>query len=159
MLPMALSLPLPDVTATRALGLALGRLAPPGTAVALSGPLGAGKTTVAKAVGEGLGVAGPVISPTFQILAVYEDGRLTLAHADLYRIGDASELDELGLDELLVGDVVALVEWAERFSEVLPADHLHLALDYDGDGRQALVSATGPRSEALVSALREALDR
>ena len=83
---------------TRALGRRLGAIARPGLAVALTGTLGAGKTVFAKGVGEGLGVAQPIASPTFVLLAVYDEGRLPLWHADLYRLQPGSSVDDLELD-------------------------------------------------------------
>jgi len=146
---------LDDVDATRALGRRLGERAPPGTVVALVGDLGAGKTALAKGVGEGLGAPGPITSPTFILLAVYEGGRLPLYHADLYRLGDESELVELGLEEALEGDGVSLVEWADRFPDALPVDRLEIALEWVGPGaRRATLRATGPRAEALASLLK-----
>lgn len=128
-----------DAAATRALGARLVADAQHGLVIALNGELGAGKTTLAQGVGEALGCAGPITSPTFQLLFVHEDGRLPLYHADLYRLGDESELVELGFDELLGKRGVALVEWAERFPEVLPARHVEVRLSYDGERRVAEV--------------------
>ena len=128
-----------DAAATRALGARLVADAQHGLVIALNGELGAGKTTLAQGVGEALGCAGPITSPTFQLLFVHDDGRLPLYHADLYRLGDESELVELGFDELLGKRGVALVEWAERFPEVLPANHIEVRLAYDGERRVAEV--------------------
>jgi tRNA threonylcarbamoyladenosine biosynthesis protein TsaE len=133
---------------TRALGEALGKRAFQGTVVALEGDLGAGKTVFAKGVGAGLGVTTRVTSPTFVLVQAHEGGRLPLWHADLYRLGDSSELDAVGLPEVL-GDGVVLVEWADRFPELLPADHLRVQLVEEGEGRRVTVTATGPRHAAL----------
>ncbi|MED5372309.1 MAG: tRNA (adenosine(37)-N6)-threonylcarbamoyltransferase complex ATPase subunit type 1 TsaE [Myxococcota bacterium] len=142
---------LPNAEATVALGQRVAELAYPGLVVALRGELGGGKTTFAQGVGRGLGVQGRVSSPTFIILALHS-GRLTLAHADLYRLCDAEELVELGLDEHMEQGV-ALIEWAERFPEVLPADHLEIHLQDEGEGRRATLSATGPRAQGLLESL------
>lgn len=133
---------------TRALGVALGRAAFPGTVVALIGDLGAGKTVLAKGVGEGLGVPGRVQSPTFVLVQAHEGGRLPLWHADLYRLGDDSELEQLALDELMEGGVL-LVEWADRFPGLLPADHLRVEID-GLDERTVRIEAGGPRHRVLV---------
>ncbi len=139
---------------THELGRRLGKLARPGTVVALDGELGAGKTCLAGGVGEGLDIGEPITSPTFIILAVHEGGRLPLYHMDLYRLGDASELDELGLEEALAGGGVALVEWAGRFPELLPADHLALELVIEDERTRLLrARATGPESAALLESL------
>jgi len=137
---------------TRAVGRALGERAQPGTVIALEGDLGAGKTVLAKGIGDGLAVATRVTSPTFILLASHGGGRLPLWHADLYRLGDASEIEQLGLDEILEGDGVVVVEWAERFPEILPTDHLRVKLDGDGDERTLVLEATGPRHRPLEEA-------
>ena len=104
--------------------------------------------------GAGLGVQGPITSPTFTLVWVHESGRLPFAHADFYRLGDGSELQELGLDELLEGDGVAVIEWADRFKEALPADRLSGSLAHAGpDTRTLELIATGPRSRAWLQAL------
>ncbi len=96
--------------------------------VALEGDLGAGKTELARAVIRSLaGAAIPVPSPTFTLLQTYELPDLVVTHADLYRLGDASEVQELGLDEAWEQGAL-LVEWPERAGELLPADRLTLRL-------------------------------
>lgn len=136
---------------TRELGRRVGRMAVPGTVVILDGDLGAGKTVFAKGVGDGLEVDTRVTSPTFVLVALHEGGRLPLWHADLYRLGDAGELDVLGLEDARQG--VLLVEWGLGFADELPADHLVVHLDHDGDARIVTLIATGPRHRALVEAL------
>lgn len=152
---MAWELGLPSPEHTRALGAALGRACAPGAVLALHGGLGAGKTCLAQGVGEGLGVRGPVVSPSFQILAEYP-GRLTLYHADLYRLGDEGELEELGLEEALGAGGVMVVEWASRFGGLLPQDHLSVELlpGPGPDARRARLSAGGAASLALLERLR-----
>lgn len=138
------------------LGRRLGQAAVPGTVVALRGDLGAGKTLFARGVGAGLGVTGPVTSPTFVLVMVHEGGRLPLIHADLYRLGDLDEAEAVGLPELLRGDGVALVEWADRIPGLLPADHLEVHLAWvpgRPEERDVQVTATGPDHRALEHAL------
>lgn len=142
---------LDDAEATRALGQQIASLAYPGLVLALQGELGAGKTTLAQGIGLGLSVAEQVRSPTFIIMALYE-GRLPLVHADLYRLGDESELVELGLEEHL-RQGVTLIEWSERFPELLPEDHLRVLLQDRAEGREAQLLATGPQAQGLVDAL------
>ncbi|MCP4804900.1 MAG: tRNA (adenosine(37)-N6)-threonylcarbamoyltransferase complex ATPase subunit type 1 TsaE [Proteobacteria bacterium] len=139
---------------TRELGRRIGELVEDGATLALDGELGAGKTSLAQGIGLGLGVGGPVTSPTFQLLFVHDDGRLPLYHADLYRLGDESELTELGFDEILGQSGVSIVEWASRFPQVLPADRLQIQLAYEGEGRALTAKATGPRSQRLLDGLR-----
>jgi tRNA threonylcarbamoyladenosine biosynthesis protein TsaE len=106
--------------ATRRLGARLGRAARAGEVVALYGDLGAGKTCFAQGVAAGLGVEGPVTSPTFIMIAEHA-GRLPLYHVDLYRTDRLDEVLALGLDELLDGEGVTVVEWAEKAEPILPA--------------------------------------
>lgn len=134
---------------TRALGAALGVAAFPGAVLAVSGDLGAGKTVLAKGLGEGLGVPTRMQSPTFVIVQSHPDGRLPLWHCDLYRLGDAAEIENLGLDDLVGVDGVVVIEWADRFPEHLPADHLRVHLEGLGDERTITLEATGPRHTVL----------
>lgn len=136
--------------ATRAFAAALGRVAQPGTVVALVGELGAGKTTFAQGVAQGLGVTEPVVSPTFVLMSEIP-GPTPLLHADVYRLS-AAELPGIGLEEALESwPGVALVEWADRFAHLLPADHLRVALEVRGEGRAVAVTATGPFHHALCA--------
>ncbi len=137
-----LSLPTPDDT--ESLGRALGRRLRPGDVVALSGPLGAGKTTLARGILRGLGFVGDVASPTFPIVLPYTppDCRIPLWHVDLYRIEDPAELSELGLDEAL-GDAALLIEWPERMPRIWP-HALQLALSAAPDGVRALTAGVPP---------------
>lgn len=94
--------------------------------LALSGPLGAGKTAFAKGIAKGLAVQEEVTSPTFTIVSEYS-GRLSLWHADLYRIGSAEELELLGFDDLISNEGVTIIEWPEKASK-LPADAIRVSL-------------------------------
>lgn len=123
---------------TRALGRRLAEELRPGDVVLLEGPLGAGKSEMARGAARGLGVTETVTSPSFTILNVYESGRLPLYHFDWYRLEDEEELFELGLQEYLGGDGVALVEWPERCPEVLPADCLRIRLRPVSDGEREI---------------------
>ena len=138
---------------TFALGERLGALAFPGTVVSLIGDLGAGKTVFARGVGAGLKVCTHMASPTFVVVHTHEGGRLPLWHADLYRINEEEELEQLGLYDVLDADGVVVIEWAERFPDVLPADRLEITLEHSAQGRALAVRATGPRHEALSKSL------
>ncbi len=129
-------LELPDAGATRELGRRLGRAARAGDVIGLVGPLGAGKTTLAQGLAEALGVTGPVPSPTFVLIREYA-ARLPLAHADAYRLSGADEAAGIGLEELIEGAGVVVVEWAERIADLLPERTLWIRLAPDGDGRLA----------------------
>jgi len=134
------TIPLPDPEATAALGRSLAARLRPGDVVALFGSLGAGKTTLARGILEGLGHGGDVASPTFPIVQTYEppDVRLPAWHVDLYRIEDPDELGELGLDEALA-DGVLLIEWPERLQMLWPQS-LKLRLEAADDGGRALTA-------------------
>ena len=122
---------LPDAAATTALGARIAAGLAPGDAVALEGDLGAGKTALARAILRALGVTEEVPSPTFTLVQQYDTERLSVRHYDLYRIANAAETGELGLDEAL-DDGAALIEWPERAGDRLPADALHVALTISG---------------------------
>ena len=161
-------LAVPDTEAMRALGATLAGLLRAGDLVVLSGPLGAGKTTLAQGIGEGLGVRGPVTSPTFVIARVHPSlvGGPPLVHVDAYRLGSALEVDDLDLDAT-VEEAVTLVEWGEGRVEGLAEDRLHVVIaraDGDGDGaggrrddgedrREVQLRGVGERWRAVAAAL------
>lgn len=152
-----------SVAQTRRLGARLGRLALPGDVVLLEGDLGAGKTALTQGIAEGLGVRGVVNSPTFTILKEYA-GRLPLYHFDLYRIESDEEVYALGFEDYLLGDGVAVVEWAERGEPAQPgqptpwpASYLRLRLHAEGATTRVIAAAArGSRGEALLAAWAEA---
>ena len=111
---------------TRRLGCEIARLLRSGDIILLSGDLGTGKTTLAKAIGEGLGIdPAEITSPTFAIIHEYPEARLPLVHADMYRLGENADIEETGLEEYLTGGHAVLVEWAE----FLPGDTCPKALE------------------------------
>ena len=133
---------------TRRLGALIGRQARAGDVFLLSGPLGAGKTCLTQGIAAGLGVEGYVRSPTF-VLMTRHQGRLTLHHLDLYRIGGPEEAWDLGLDEQLFGEGVCVIEWAERAASVLPPDALWVELDYGpGEEQRTLTFPNAPERYA-----------
>ena len=105
---------------TRDLGAKLAAHLRPGDVVLLRGDLGAGKSEFARGVARGLGVTGPVPSPSFTILNVYDEGRMPLYHFDWYRIHDPDEIGEMGFEEQIGGDGIALIEWSEQAPEYVP---------------------------------------
>ena len=146
---------LPDLAATEAFGRRLGGLLFPGAVVALVGPLGAGKTHLARAVAAGLGVPDPrvVTSPTFVLIQEYA-GRLPVYHFDVYRLRGESDFADLGVLEYFEGDGVCMVEWADRAAGLLPAERLWVQLAVAGEtARRATVEGAGERYEAVVKAL------
>jgi tRNA threonylcarbamoyladenosine biosynthesis protein TsaE len=112
---------------TRAYGAKLAGVLRAGDLVVLVGPLGAGKTALAQGIGVGLGVRGPVLSPTFVIARVHRGGRLPLVHVDAYRLGSFAEVDDLDLDVDLA-DSVLVVEWGSGKVEQLADSHLEIEL-------------------------------
>ena len=105
---------------TYAIGRQKEKEAKPGDVYTLIGDLGVGKTVFTQGLAEGLGITEPVNSPTFTILQIYEEGRLPFYHFDVYRIGDISEMDEIGYEDCFYGDGVSLIEWADLIEEILP---------------------------------------
>ena len=135
---------------TRALGARMAQDMKAGDVVLLEGELGAGKSEFARGVAGGLGVTETVTSPSFTILNVYESGRVPLYHFDWYRLESAEELFEMGLDEYLGGDGVALVEWPGRCPEAVPEKHLMIRFVQTGEEtREIEVVRSG---ESAVSA-------
>ena len=143
---------LTDPAATARAGARLAAAVVGGDAIALVGELGAGKTTFVAGLVAALG-GGAAHSPTFSLVNEYPGGRLIVWHVDLYRLERASELAELGLDDV-IGDRrgLVIVEWADRFA-VLPPDHLRIELDHAPDGRTLAAIGTGPRGRTLAAAV------
>ncbi|MFQ5945818.1 MAG: tRNA (adenosine(37)-N6)-threonylcarbamoyltransferase complex ATPase subunit type 1 TsaE [Anaerolineae bacterium] len=156
---------------TKGLGRRLAGVLRGGEVIALEGPLGAGKTTLVQGLAEGLGVRQPVTSPTFVLSGIYRGSGLLLSHLDLYRLSGPSEFTAAGLEDPLWDESVCVIEWAEKVTELLPEDRLWVRLGFGerlpggeglsripGDGsdlgsREIILDATGPRSEALLSAV------
>jgi len=142
-----------DPADTERLGAALGRVAAPGTVIGLVGDLGAGKTLFVQGLARGLAVPDNtrVVSPTFTLVNEYPGGRLPLHHADLYRLEREQELDQIGLDEVIRGDGVVAIEWADRF-DVLPDDALVVRIAVLGDTERELEATAAGGVGALVLA-------
>ncbi len=113
---------------TRLIGRHLASLLKPGDVLLLSRDLGAGKSELARGIAAGLGYLGPVTSPTFTLLNIYETATAPLHHFDWYRITDPEELLVAGLDEYVGGEAVTLIEWHERASELVPDNHLEVCI-------------------------------
>ncbi|MGL6291745.1 MAG: tRNA (adenosine(37)-N6)-threonylcarbamoyltransferase complex ATPase subunit type 1 TsaE [Silanimonas sp.] len=146
-------LALADPEATAALGGRLASTRPLGAVVHLQGDLGAGKSTLARALLRALGVTGTIRSPTYTLVERYPVAGGEAAHLDLYRLGDAGELDFLGLDELQDAAGLWLVEWPERGGTALPGADLVITLRVDGAGRAAALEARSEVGRAWLARL------
>ena len=143
---------------TRRLGTLLGERLVSGSVVALTGDLGSGKTVLVQGISLGLGFDGYVSSPSFVIVNEYE-GRLRIFHVDLYRMDGPELLDGLGYRELFWGDGVALVEWAERAGDLLPAERLDVSIDSsDRSERLFVMRGEGTESVRMLESLSAAWD-
>ena len=142
---------------TREVGEALAALLGPGDAVALTGELGAGKTTLVQGAARGLGFAGQVVSPTFTLVREYQ-GRLRIYHVDVYRLERIQDVLDLGLDEMEAG--VLFVEWGDAVEGLLPEDHLSLELTVpgEGDARRLVLTGAGASWAARWERLRQATE-
>jgi tRNA threonylcarbamoyladenosine biosynthesis protein TsaE len=142
---------LTDEAATGRFGAALAAVLQPGDVLALSGDLGAGKTRLTQAICRGLGVPADVVSsPTFTLIHEYA-GRLPIRHCDAYRLKHPGEFADLGLDELFAEDGIAIIEWADRVVDDLPADRLEIRLTATGPTtRTVTLKASGPRSASRI---------
>jgi len=143
---------------TVAVGECIGRWARAADVLALTGPLGAGKTWLTKGIARGLGVEPEVNSPTFILVNEYE-GRLRLYHIDAYRMSGANDLFALGSEEMFSSGAVVVIEWADRVAEALPRDHLLIQLQHAGaEARTAVLCARGFGWRGRVDTLRRELD-
>jgi len=115
---------------TVSFGIELAKNAVPGTVIALTGDLGAGKTTLTKSIAKGLEIDDIITSPTFNIVKEYDTGRLPLYHFDVYRVGDVDEMYEIGCEEYFYGEGVCVVEWADLIEEIMPEDTLWINIEY-----------------------------
>jgi tRNA threonylcarbamoyladenosine biosynthesis protein TsaE len=135
---------------TNTFGQQLAELLQPGDLITMEGDLGAGKTTLTKAIGAGLGVTRTINSPTFTIIKEYE-GRLPLYHMDVYRLENSDE--DIGFEEYFSGEGVTIVEWAQFIEDYLPKDRLELTLKHDGESRTITLQPVGKRYEKLCKEL------
>ena len=113
------------------LGRRIGRILKPGQIFTLNGDLGTGKTVFTQGVAAGLGITGPVNSPTFTIVQEYRDGRLPFFHFDVYRIEDPDEMYEIGYEDYFYSGGVCLIEWAEQIQELIPEGHIDVTIEKD----------------------------
>jgi tRNA threonylcarbamoyladenosine biosynthesis protein TsaE len=149
----------PSLATTQAVAAVVARQARRGDMVVLAGEMGAGKTAFAQGFGAGLGVTDPVTSPTFNLVHSHPAGKLTLHHADLYRLSTQHEVADLGLAELAESDGVVIIEWGDVVANSL-GDHLLVQLDIDADDEQVrhlTITAVGRGWAARWERLEQAL--
>lgn len=140
-----------SVEETQRIAGALARFVQPGDVVMLTGDLGAGKTHFSQGFAAALGVDEPVVSPTFNIMLSYPQGRIPLYHFDLYRLDSEDQLEDIDFFGTIEGDGVSLIEWGERFSNAFPDDYLHVRIAVQGDNVRSIVAeGCGPRSDELA---------
>ncbi len=146
---------LPNLDATQALACKLADAIEVPQTIVLNGTLGVGKTQWIRFFSESLGASrGDVTSPTYVLHQLYR-GRVSIHHFDFYRLDSIEEVWDLGIDELFEQPAVVLIEWADKFPDCLPDDHLEIQLtQHEHDGRRAEMIATGPRSTALLNRSR-----
>jgi tRNA threonylcarbamoyladenosine biosynthesis protein TsaE len=144
---------------TERLGTAIANVLPPGTVVALIGPLGAGKTRLVQAVATALGVPpGRVTSPTFVLVNEYTGGRLPVYHFDTYRLKNDDDFLNLGPEEYFDSNGITFVEWADRVATLLPPDRLETTIDVTSETeRRITLHATSPQLEAIVARIQATL--
>lgn len=141
---------------TRRLGASITPLLVPGDVIALSGDLGAGKTTFVQGLAAGLKIPDRVTSPTFILMKEYQGGRYPLMHIDIYRLDRVQDVIDLGLDELLDPSYVVVIEWGDVIEPLLPREHLLVQLRY-GEGdleRNVELHARGARWSGRIDTLR-----
>ena len=144
---------------TRSIGESLAPLLVPGDAIALTGELGAGKTTFAQGLARGLGFAGSVLSPTFTLVREYRSGRLPIVHADVYRLERVQDVVDLDLEDSAEGGVL-LVEWGDVVEALLPEGHLivELTVPEPGDQRSVRIGTAGDAWRLRWERLERAVD-
>jgi tRNA threonylcarbamoyladenosine biosynthesis protein TsaE len=150
---VALKTFLPEEAATLALGSALAHSLEPGLVIYLRGELGAGKTTFARGILRALGHAGPVRSPTYALVEVYELSRLNLHHFDFYRFTDPREWIDAGFRDTFNGRNVSLVEWPEKAGGMLPPADVEIDLELHGMGRNAVLTSNSIAGQKCLTLL------
>ncbi len=154
---------LPDDQATHSVGEKLAALAQAPLLITLSGPLGAGKTTLVRAFLRALGVQGAIKSPSYALVEPYKFSNFSVYHFDFYRFFDQNEWEDSGFRDFFEEQAICLVEWPDKAGGLLPRADLRIVLSYDMQnnanpalaGRQIEVSATSPRGEVLVNQMIE----
>ncbi len=142
-----------NVEETQRIAAALAKVVVPGTVIALEGDLGAGKTHFTQGLARGLGVGEAVTSPTFNVMSVYDQGRLPLYHFDLYRLEDALELEDIAFYDYVEADGVSCIEWAAKFPEEIPAQALWISITTREDNVRSIeVRTASGETQVIIDA-------
>ena len=142
-----------NVEETQRIAAALAKVVVPGTVIALEGDLGAGKTHLTQGLARGLGVGEAVTSPTFNVMSVYDQGRLPLYYFDLYRLEDALELEDIAFYDYVEADGVSCIEWAAKFPEEIPAQALWISITTREDNVRSIeVRTASGETQVLIDA-------
>ncbi len=152
---VALKTFLPDEAATLALGARLAAVLEPGLTIYLRGELGAGKTTLVRGILRALGHEGPVKSPTYALVELYDVSRLHLHHFDFYRFHDPREWIDAGFRESFNGRTVSLIEWPERAGGSLPPADVEIALELHASGRNAALTSSSVAGQKCLTLLED----
>lgn len=128
------------------LGKKIGSMLQPGAIIAMEGNLAVGKTTITKGIAESLGIKEAITSPTFTLISEYE-GKMPLYHMDVYRLDSCEDFINLGVEDLMYGDGVSIIEWSERVREELPKSTITLRLEIRGDGGRDITLENWPYGE------------
>lgn len=152
-LPVTIEQRVETVEAMEALGARLASRLRAGLVIFFHGNLGAGKTTFIRGILRGLGIAGPVKSPTYTLVETYVLEKFPIYHFDLYRLNNPEELEFIGVRDYLEGQGVCLIEWAERGSEMLPVPDVEVSIEQAGEARVVRFTARTDRGKKLLDGL------
>ena len=148
-----------SVEETQGCAAALAKVVSPGSVVTLDGDLGAGKTHFTQGLALALGIAEPVTSPTFNLVAEYTDGRIPLYHFDLYRLDSPDQLEDLAFYEYMEGDGASCVEWASKFPEEMPEDRLEIFIEVEGESTRLIRARAFGSADKLLESWMAAMGR
>lgn len=128
----------PSPEETENLGRELSEKLKPGTVIGLEGPVGAGKSVLTRGIARGLGIKGPVTSPTYTLITQYPEGRIPLYHMDLYRIDSEEEFEMIGATDLLYAQGISIIEWFRKVESLLPEDLLVISVNIEENSERSI---------------------